>query len=241
MINVRKADEATIVEFEHGAVNASDLEFLEAFVETLAGLEGPVVLTGAGRAFSAGVDLRRIVEDGDAYVEKFLARLSKALRELFSYPAPTVAAINGHAIAGGCIFALCCDVRLMSGGTIGLAELPVGVAFPRVAMEVVRHSLGTAAQKAVLLGQAVGPDEALRMGMVDEVVAPEDLISRALVRAAAMAHVPPSLYAMTKRDLHAPAMQAIADRPDEALPVWTAPETKQRLTEYLESLASRKR
>jgi enoyl-CoA hydratase len=236
VINVHDVAGVAVLELDQGAVNALDLELVESVTTTLAGLNEPVVLTGRGRAFSAGVDLRRIVDDGDEYVERFLHALSRAFHAVFSFPHPTVAAVNGHAIAGGCVFALACDYRLMSAGTIGLTELPVGVAFPRVALEIVRHALGPLATKTVLLGETVGRDEALRLGMVDEVVPPHELLEHATAAATKLARTPATLYARTKQDLHAPALSAVASEPDGALAVWTAPETKTRLTEFLASL-----
>jgi enoyl-CoA hydratase len=226
----------TIVEFDRGAVNALDLELVEAITTTLSGVNGPVVLTGRGRAFSAGVDLHRIVNDGDDYIERFLHALSRAFHAVFSFPHPTVAAINGHAIAGGCVLALACDLRLMSAGTIGLTELPVGVAFPRVALEIVRDALGSQASKTVLLGETVGRQEALRLGLVDEVVDASELLEHATTAAAKLGRTPATLYARTKQDLRAPALSRVAAEADGALQVWTAPETKARLKEFLATL-----
>lgn len=238
MINVHDVGGVAVLELDQGAVNALDLELVESITTTLAGLSEPVVLTGRGRAFSAGVDLRRIVDDGDEYIERFLHALSRAFHAVFTYPHPTVAAVNGHAIAGGCVIALACDYRLMSAGTVGLTELPVGVAFPRIALEIVRHALGPLATKSVLLGDTVGRDEALRLGMVDEVVAPHELLEHARAAAIKLARTPGTLYARTKLDLRAPALNAVANEPDGALAVWTAPETKARLTEFLASLGN---
>ncbi|HVT19775.1 MAG TPA: enoyl-CoA hydratase/isomerase family protein [Mycobacteriales bacterium] len=236
MINVHDVGGVAVVELDRGAVNALDVELVEAVTTTLSGLDGPVVLTGRGRAFSAGVDLRRVVEDGDAYIERFLHALARAFHAVFTHPHPTVAAVNGHAIAGGCVLALACDLRLMSAGTIGLTELPVGVAFPRIALEIVRHALGPLATKTVLLGETVGREDALRLGLVDQVVAPHELLEHATAAAQNLARTPATLYARTKQDLHAPALNAVASEPDGALAVWTAPETKARLAEFLESL-----
>jgi len=236
VINTHQMRDVTILEMDHGAVNALDLELVEAIVSTLGGVEGPVVLTGRGRAFSAGVDLNRIVDDGDEYIEKFLHALSRAFHSVFTYPAPIVAAINGHAIAGGCVIALGCDLRLMSAGTIGLTELPVGVAFPRIALEIVRFALGPLAAKTVLQGEAVGRQEALRLGMVDEIVDASELLEHAIETALKLARTPATLYARTKQDLHAPALNAVANEPEGALQVWTAPETKERLKEFLTTL-----
>ena len=137
MLNTYDRDGVTVVELDRGPVNALDLELLGALTAAFDRADSPVVLTGAGRTFSAGVDLRRIVEEPDSYVAEFLAALARAFLAVFTHPRPTVAAINGHAIAGGCLFALCCDTRVIGAGTIGLTELAVAVRFPRSGLEIV--------------------------------------------------------------------------------------------------------
>src|SRR4051812_6094777 len=122
---------------------------------------GAIVLTGAGRAFSAGVDLRRIVEGGVPYAEEFLPALSDAFLAVFDCPRPVVAAINGHALAGGCVIAAAADLRLMSGGTIGLTELLVGVQFPTVPLEIARHAFGPRAARLALTAEPYDADQAL--------------------------------------------------------------------------------
>ena len=104
---------------------------------------GPLVITGAGRVFSAGVDLNRVLEGGADYTDRLIPALSDVFDALFCFPGPTVAAINGAAIAGGCVLACACDRRLISPDAgIGAAELRVGVPFPVAALEVMRYACG---------------------------------------------------------------------------------------------------
>ena len=119
----------------HGKVSAIDVELLDALLRELDGVADDVralILTGTGSIFSAGVDLFRLTQGGADYVRRFLPLLSRFLRTLFTFPRPVVAAVNGHAIAGGCVMVLACDARLMAkgAGTIGLPELLVGVTSP---------------------------------------------------------------------------------------------------------------
>jgi enoyl-CoA hydratase len=138
MLDLEERGEITIVRLAHGKVNALDVELLRAIEKTFSSLDSrkAVVLTGAGRSLSAGVDLKRVAEGGPDYVRVFRPALSAAVKSVFYHPGPVVAAINGHAIAGGCVLAAACDIRLRSGGTIGLSELRVGVPFPGVPLEV---------------------------------------------------------------------------------------------------------
>src|SRR5258707_11749875 len=118
------------------------LDFCEALTARFAAVSSAraVVLTGTGAIFSAGVDLLRLLEGGAPYIRKFLPALSTMLATVFSHPAPVVAAINGHAIAGGCVLACAADRRLVvrDGGRSGLTEFPVGVPFPSSAMVIKR-------------------------------------------------------------------------------------------------------
>src|SRR5262249_58457001 len=95
---------------------------------------------GTGRIFSAGVDLLRLSEGGASYVRKFLPALCAMFAAVFSHAAPVVAAINGHAIAGGCVLACAADRRLVAreGGRIGVAGLLVGGPFPPGPLEIMR-------------------------------------------------------------------------------------------------------
>lgn len=152
MLDLEERGGITIVRLAHGKVNALDVELLQAIEKTFSSLDShkAVVLTGAGRSLSAGVDLKRITDGGLEYVKVFRPALSAAIKSVFCHPGPVVAAVNGHAIAGGCVLAVACDVRLMAGGTIGLSEMRVGVPFPGVPLEVMRHALGPATRRFVL-------------------------------------------------------------------------------------------
>ena len=103
------------------------------------------MLTAQGGTFSAGVDLVRVLDEGPAYIKRFVASLNAFCESVFSLPRPLVAAINGHAIAGGCVMACLADRRIMArdAGRIGVPELRVGLPFPPGPAEVMRFSVPT--------------------------------------------------------------------------------------------------
>jgi enoyl-CoA hydratase len=227
----------------HGKVSALDVELLEALTRELDGAAEDVravVLTGTGSTFSAGVDLFRVARDGADYVRRFLPALSRFVRTLFAFPKPVVAALNGHAIAGGCVIALAADARLMAegNGRIGLPELLVGVPFPTAALEVVRFAVPRQRlQSLIYSGQTLLAREALEAGLVEEVVAPAALAGRAQEVARQLASIPPPVYRLTKQSLRSEALERIeraGELPDrQVLEIWSAEETHAQIREYL--------
>jgi enoyl-CoA hydratase/carnithine racemase len=191
-----------------------------------------VVLTGDGRFFGAGFDLGAPPRDAAA-----TARLNVLYREahvaLLSFPKPTIAMVNGHAIAGGLVMALACDYRLGLDGDyrIGLNETAIGASFPKAAVEIVRLRLTHARASELLLGAALYPSShAPRLGVVDELLPSETLEATVLRRAARMGAFPRDAYAHTKAALVAEALQRIAaETPEEAAraaAVWLSDESR---------------
>jgi enoyl-CoA hydratase len=233
-------DGVTIVRFDNPPVNALDLDLLEVIIASMRSIDGPVVITGAGRCFSAGVDLRAIVDGGAEYAERFVTALSEAFLAVFDHPAPVIAAINGHAIAGGCVLAMCADIRLMSAGTIGLTELAVGVPFPVAALEICRLAMGTSASRAALQAKTIDAETALARGWIDEVVPKDDLIGQAVGIARELGGYSLAVYAATKRQLHQPARAAIdaaADVDAKVRASWMTEDTRSRIAAFVEALA----
>lgn len=242
MIDTVYHDDIAVLTLRHGPVNALDVELLTALPEALAKTTGArgVVLTGSGRTFSAGVDLKRIVDGGPPYVASFLPALHRATLALYGHPGPVVAALNGHALAGGCVLAAACDLRLMCGGTIGLTELAAGVPFPTACLEVMRHAVGPALDRMVLAAGRLTPEEAASTGLVHEIVEPGLLLATALRRTEALGSTPPEVYALSKQQLHRPVLQRIAvaapSEDPEVARIWSAERTTRTLRAYLTSL-----
>lgn len=216
MIQRETAGNVEVLRLRHGKVNSLDTDLLQLLDEQLVALEEEpwraVVLTGEGRAFSAGLDLRRLAEGGADYVASLLEVLTRLLLRLIRFPRPTVAAINGHAIAGGCILPCTCDARLMAsgGGRIGVTELLVGVPFPTAALEPVREVVEARYLRRLVYESALlSAEEALDAGLVDEVLPPESLIPRSLELAERLARIRPPVFTMTKRQLTAPLLERI--------------------------------
>jgi enoyl-CoA hydratase len=242
MIEVCEQGAVTVVRMADGKANVMSIEFCallaERFAQIGASPASAVVLTGNGRIFSAGVDLLRLLEGGVPYIRKFLPVLSTALATVFACAKPVVAAINGHAIAGGCVLACAADKRLMAreGGRIGVTELLVGVPFPAAALEIMRCAVAPQHFEDVMFsGTTYSPAQAAGRGMVHEIIEPDILVARAIACAETLAALPPSAFALTKRQSRQPSLERLkADATrTEVEQIWTAPETLDRIRDYV--------
>jgi enoyl-CoA hydratase len=217
MIDVKTENGIAIVTVRHGKANALDVALCESLAKCFEELRGSgagaVVLTGQGRIFSAGVDLLQVTAGGADYLRKFLPTLHRLYDAVFFHPRPVVAAINGHAVAGGCVLACCADRRIMarSGGRIGVTELLVGVPFPALAFEVMRFAVPARHLPEFMFGGATyDVDAGLALGLVDEVVEPDVLLPHAVAAAQNLAHLSPAAFAQTKKQLRQEATDRIA-------------------------------
>ena len=132
-----------------------------------------------------------------------------------AFPRPLVVAVNGHAIAGGCILVETGDHRVMTSGTgrIGLTELLVGVPFPVDAIEIVRLATGGGPlSRIVNLAETVPGKRAVELGLIDEMAEPEVVVARSVQVATALAAVPPHSFELVKRELRAPFWDALESR-----------------------------
>ena len=216
MIDLKVVDGIAVVTVRHGKANALDIELCEELAKRFVELRGAdaraVVVTGQGRIFSAGVDLIRLSSGGPDYVRAFLPTLHRLYDAVFFHPKPVVAAINGHAVAGGCVLACCADRRVMTqgGGRIGVTELLVGVPFPCLAFEIVRFAVPARYLPEFTFGGATYDAEAaLQRGWVDELAEADALMDRAMVAAKQLAALSPAAFAQTKKQLREEARERV--------------------------------
>jgi enoyl-CoA hydratase len=244
MIDVETRGGVGIARMRHGKANALDTEICTALIELFEELRlssaRAVVLTGQGRIFSAGVDLLRVLDGGPLYLEGFLPALKKLFETVFCFPKPVVAAINGHAIAGGCVLACAADRRIMvlESGRIGVTELLVGVPFPTIAMEVMRIAAAPQNfESLVYSGATLAPADAITSGLVNETAESKDLMKHAVEAAERLGTLAPEAFAHSKRQIREPVMQRICEfgpRFDEAMKeIWASPKTMAAIRNYV--------
>jgi enoyl-CoA hydratase len=219
----RRTEHVALVTMNTNKANAQNPTFFDDLHRAFDRLESEfndcsVVLTGAGRVFSAGLDFdyhfplfaRRSIKEVDAWFEVYRATNLR----IFTYPRPTVAAINGHAYAGGLITALDCDLRIAAEGEFQFAlnEVPIGIPMPAVYCEIIKYAVGAPwASEMTLFGQVYDLAVAQRMGVINRIAPPKRLIDEAVAWAGAVEPGCHPAYAFSKRALQAATMRAIDD------------------------------
>lgn len=209
----RSGDVATIIMNDTKA-NVLNKEFFEQMLDALAELEADagvkaVILTGHAKFFSAGLDLKTLPALSKEELLRVLLQFADMTLKLFDFPKPLVAAVNGHALAGGCVLMLCCDRRLMvaEGAKIGLNEIAIGLALPSFVTELALAVLGRAAvQEAVMEATIYDPQGALGIGYVEQLFPADDLMEEASAVARRLARLPSAAYGTTKRRLREVAL-----------------------------------
>ena len=250
MIERKDIDGIRVLKLAHGRVSAMDIELGQALSAAMAdAAAAPIkaaIVTGSGSAFSAGVDLFRVVKDGPQYGRRFLPVLDEFLRAALTFPKPLVAAINGHAIAGGCILAAACDHRIMveGNGRIGIPELAVGVPFPALPLQIMAARLADGPLRdLVFTGRTVQIDEAKALGLIDEKCPSGMLLDRAIEVAQQLATIPAAAFALTKEAFYAPILQRAAQLGElnaRVVDAWLQDDTYNTIRAYLEKTVVKK-
>lgn len=249
------------VRLELGRANAVGPEFLAATDEALDrltqtgpapgflpdGASRPVLFTGQGSAFSAGLDLPTLLELDRTAMGAFLVHFDRVFRRIATLPRPTLAVINGHAVAGGIVLALACDRRLAASRTpkgtpyvVGLKESAIGLPLPEVVAEIIEVAIpvGSARNEIVLTGSLYSPEDAVTIGLIDQVVDAEELASVASRIAESFTQSTGETVARLKRQFRARLHEGFARQRNETefLDAWFSAETQRRVRAVVESL-----
>jgi enoyl-CoA hydratase len=221
---IEVVDGCAIVRMNTNKVNIQNNQFFADLHAAFDRLERefnelPVVLTGQGDAFSAGIDFQYSFDIFGSGSPDKIRDWYRTYREtnlrIFQYPRPTVAAMNGHAIAGGLITALDCDFRVAAckPTKFGLNEVPIGIPMPAAYVEIIKYALGDqVAALTTLTGKLYDLDEAERLGFFHEVVEPDQLMSTAISYAKCITPDCNIAYAMSKKALQDGVMRQIDER-----------------------------
>ncbi|MCU1724200.1 enoyl-CoA hydratase/isomerase family protein [Pseudomonas sp. 5P_5.1_Bac1] len=217
-------DGCAVVRMNSNKVNVQNATFFKDLHDAFDRLEEefselPVILTGQGNVFSAGIDFKYSFDVFGSLdqerIRQWYAEYRATNLRIFQYPRPTVAAINGHAIAGGLITALDCDFRVAARkpAKFGLNEVPIGIPMPAAYVEIIKYALGAqVGALTTLKGELYSLEQAEKLGFFHEVVEESELLSRAIAYARCITPDCNVAYAMSKRALQDAVIQQIEQR-----------------------------
>jgi enoyl-CoA hydratase len=246
-VRAAEQDGVLLVTLDRPNANAFDPELVsdlrQAFREA-AGAPAVVLASALPGMFSAGWDLKAIHGFDRKTMEGFVEAYTDLVREIFVFGAPVVAALPGHAIAGGLIVAAAADERIAAQGrgTLGLSEVLLGVPVPHALLEIFRHVLGARGmERLAATGENVSVERARELDLVDRVVLPEELLGSALARAAELSTRPAAAHAAIKRRARAAALARFdrAREHDPFLDVWFSRDAQERIAALVERLSRR--
>ncbi len=232
--------------------NALSPELVSALREAIEGAprEGAraLVISGSPRMFSGGLDVPHLLQLDRPAIGAAWRDFYAMMRALATSPVPVAAAVTGHAPAGGAVISLYCDFRVMSEGDfkIGLNEVQVGIPLPPIIFKAMRRVVGSRqAERLCVEGSLISAAEAHRIGLVDELAAPERVVDRAVEWCRSILALPARAMAVT-RGLARADLAALFAAETEAevhgvLDDWFSDETQRTLKELMERLAARKK
>ena len=245
-MSVDYQDTVALVRLSRGVTNALDLELINELGALLERIEhdasaSALVLGGNVKFFSIGFDIPHLFELPREDFKVFFTAFNRVCQSLYTLPKPTVAAITGHAVAGGCILALCCDYRFIAEGkkVMGLNEIKLGVPVPYLADCVLRNVVGTRyARDMTDTGEFYAPTDSLRMGLVDEVLPVGEVMARAIEKARLLGAWPHGAFALIKQNRVAEVEQRVLAHQEEKerlfVDGWYSDEARHRLREAIE-------
>jgi 3,2-trans-enoyl-CoA isomerase len=207
-IQIEHQEEVTILKLNRGVINAINMHVLREMGDVLQdikddpGVCGLVITSANDKFFSIGFDLPELYPLPPQEFAAFFRTYNLLCLDLYGFPKPTVTALTGHAAAGGCIMALCTDYRFMADGRrlIGVNEIRLGVPITYLAYCIFQQLLGEIRTREVVYsGELYTPQEALHLGMVDQVFVIDEVVSAATKKASDLGKMPQSAFASDKR------------------------------------------
>ena len=262
MVELNYMDHVAVVKLNRGVTNALNLALFQGLADKLRRAASDpevsaVVLTSASeKFFSIGFDIPGLFQLPREEFAAIYRDFNLTWMELYTLPKPTVAVITGHAIAGGCILALCCDYRLMSSGRkssgevgerdtlIGLNEIKLGVPVPFLVDCILRDLVGTrTARDIVETGEFFTAEQALGMGLVDRVTPQDEVLPEAIERARMLGTLSQQAYRIMKQNRVESTAQRILgqweDRQRMFVDRWYSDEARLRLNAAMEKFQPR--
>lgn len=233
-----------VLTLDRPPANALNVEVFGELSQALQGRSGAgsvVIASALPTIFSAGWDLPTVLELDRDRMKEFLERFCDLIRQMFVFGPPLVAALPGHAIAGGLILAAAADERLAADGKgqLGLSEVAMGVPVPQCCLELFDHVIGLRrSERLAATGENLSVSAAHAIGLVDRVVEPGRLLDCAVERAQRLAQLPSIAHAAIKRRARFRAVERFdqARRDDPFLDLWFRPQARERIRALVDKL-----
>ncbi len=246
-VRVERRGEVAVLTLDRPRANAFSPELVGDLSKAFAasGDAGAVVLASSTPGmFSAGWDLHYLLTQDRRGFETFVSTYFDLVRQIFAFERPVVAALAGHAIAGGLIVAAAADERFAAqgGAQLGLSEVLLGVPVPACLLEVFRHAVGPRAmERLAATGENLSVERALEAGLVDREVPADSLLEEATGRARLLAGVPSRAYASVKLRCRAAALARFdqARGGDSFQDFWHSEDAQTRIRALVEKLKAR--
>jgi 3,2-trans-enoyl-CoA isomerase len=247
-IKVTVKDRLAIITLSRGKSNALNREMITELNDMMLNIDadpaiGGAMITGTGHFFSAGLDLIELYGYDEAESRSFWELFLSFSANLTKFKKPLVAAINGHSPAGGCVIGIACDARVMAAGQyiIGLNEVPVGIIVPFSIFKMYEFWLGKAnASRSLLEGKLFNPEEALKIGLVDEVVNHDSILTAAERKARKYMAFEANTWQQSKLNIRKEVIASMSSDQTETLnkmlEQWWAPSTRNILKTIIDNL-----
>jgi enoyl-CoA hydratase/carnithine racemase len=247
MINIDYRDKVMTVNLNRGVINALNLELVHRLSEVFRkakndpDVHGLVLSSSNEKFFCIGFDIPGLYELNQEDFSCFYRAFNNMCLELYTLPKPTTAAINGHATAGGCILALCCDYRLIARGKklMGLNEIKLGVPVPYLADCILKSIVGVPYARVIMeSGDFYRSEQSLQMGMVDQVLPLEQVRSQAVEKVQLLGSMNQQAYALIKRNrvetIEAQFLACREEKEKSFLQCWYSPPARLHLKKAIE-------
>jgi enoyl-CoA hydratase/carnithine racemase len=246
-IRAERRDNVTVISLNRGTTNAINQQLVDELTKALrqvrddSDARGVVLVSSNEKFFSIGLDIPQLFELSRDDFGAFYRAFNQLCIDLYTLPKPLVAAITGHATAGGCILALCCDYRFIAEGRklMGMNEIKLGVPVPYPIDCIFRQLVGVRiAREVVDSGEFYPPDELIGMGMVDQALPLEQVLPKSIDKVRLLGSYRQEAFKMIKRNrtetVEAEILARLKEKEEFFIECWYSDEVRKRLKEAME-------
>jgi enoyl-CoA hydratase/carnithine racemase len=246
LTKVEIQDGIAVLGLNNGVTNALNLDFLNAISKNLqefrtdASINGIVITSSNKKFFSIGFDIPKLFESTTEQVIEFYRTFNRLCLNIYTFPKPVIAGIIGHAIAGGCILAICCDYRSIAEGKklMGLNEIKLGLPVPYPADCILTQLVGPqTAREMVYTGEFYPSEELIQLGLVDQVLPLKEVLLKSIEKAKSLGALPHEAFSIIKRNrvelIEAQIQSKLAEKEQIFIKRWQAEDTRVLLKEAI--------